>query len=341
MRQAYHLTLSHKKHSLWLVFFGSVCLLGVLSFLSLRLGAKGITSQRFWHALFSVANKTPESLFIWEIRLPRLLTAIIVGASLAQSGLIMQTLTQNDLADPSLLGVNAGSGLALVIGLLLFPGASYSMRFALCFIGAGLAATMIFGLMTKNHDHRNGARLIVSGMLITLFCQALGQGIGLISHTTSHIIGWQAGSLSQLSWAGLSLILPFILIGTGLLLLLAPPLSLFALGEMRSYHLGVRVTMVKGLGFVSVLFLAASSTALCGLITFIGLIAPNMAATIVPRHRFIPLAAMTSLIGAIGLVLADLISRTVFAPSELPVNLIMSLIGIPFFIWTIRQGGEL
>ncbi len=281
------------------------------------------------------------------IRLPRVLLGVLVGAALAVAGAAMQGLFRNPLADPGLLGVSSGAALAavtvIVVGGPLVASLGVWVLPAAAFIGSLLATLVVYALATA------GGRTAVATMLLAgIAINALaGSGTGLFVFMADDaqlrdITFWSLGSLGGATWRTLSAAAPFMLAAIFLLPQFARALNAFLLGEAEARHLGVNVETVK----LAIVFVTAcavgAAVSVSGIIGFIGLVVPHLIRLVIgPDHRI--LLPGTVLLGASLLLLADLLARTVVAPAELPIGIVTSLVGGPFFLWLLlrfrRRGG--
>lgn len=287
---------------------------------------------------------------LWMIRLPRVVLAVLVGGGLGIAGAALQGLFRNPLADPTLIGVSFGASMTTAVLIILeswlfrsVPGIkagsvlqSYLHNFG-TFIGAILTVLIVFRLSV------HGGRAIVSMMLlcgiaINALCNAF---TGLMTYLADNeqlrdITFWTLGSLGGANWQTIMAVLPFVLIPLIMMPRLAPALNVFALGEREAMHSGVKVNTLKTQLIIYATMAVAAGVAVAGVIGFIGLVVPHIIRKVTgPDHRvLIPGAALA---GAILLTVADLISRTIVAPAEVPVGIITAITGAPVFIWLILK----
>ncbi len=309
----------------------------LLIFISnLAFGAANIPLEEVTRAFFANEGST-EHLIIRTVRLPRSLIAMLVGAALAVSGAIMQGITGNPLASPTLLGVNAGASLAVVVTTFVLKGVGLSLYVWFAFFGAAATAVTVYFLGSRGRGGLTPVKLILAGAALTAFLSSLTNGILIISQQTlDQIRFWLAGSLAgrdlELFWQ----VLPYFSLGLLLAFALGRQLTMLSLGEDVAKGLGQRTVLVKIMAAVSVVLLAGSSVAIAGPITFIGLVIPHITRTLigVDYRWLLPYAAI---FGSILLLLADLCGRLVFQPQEIPVGLVMPLLGAPFFIHLVRS----
>jgi iron complex transport system permease protein len=312
---------------------GGAILLGCLV-ASILLGAADIDPKTIWQALFQFDGST-DHLIIRTVRLPRAILAIVVGASLAVAGAITQGLTRNPLAAPDILGVNVGASLAVV--LATFIGGDGSNQWAFAFIGAAIAAVVVYGLGTLGRSGLTPIKLVIAGAALSYFLGSLTTGILLLNQRTlDDIRFWLAGSLGGQDWNGLTAVLPYIMVGLVSSLSLGRQLTLLTFGEEVAQGLGLKTAWVK-LGAATVLvLLAGSAVALAGPIGFVGLIVPHVVRFGVGvDYRWILPYAMV--MGGIFLSVADMAARLLISPQELPVGIMTALVGAPFFIYLARS----
>ncbi|HSP23433.1 MAG TPA: iron ABC transporter permease [Planococcus sp. (in: firmicutes)] len=305
--------------------------------ISIAFGAADISLKDTTLALFSNASNNAISV-IREIRLPRELAAVLVGAALAVSGAIMQGMTRNPLADPGLLGLTAGANAALAITLAFIPAANYFGIMVACFIGAAVGAALVFGLGSVKRGGFSPFRIVLAGAAISAFLSALAEGIGIYFKISKDVSMWTAGGLIGTTWGQLKVISPFIAISLVIALLLARQLSILSLSEEAAIGLGQKTMQTKALLFVAITLLAGAAVALAGNMAFVGLLVPHIVRAIVGvdyRH-IIPMSAIA---GAIFMLFADLLGRTINAPFETPVAAIVAMLGLPFFLIIVRKGG--
>ncbi|MFP4299499.1 MAG: FecCD family ABC transporter permease [Spirulinaceae cyanobacterium] len=308
----------------------AICLLA-----SLVLGAAEITPKTVYEALTQFDNST-EHLIVRTVRLPRSLIAICVGAALAVAGSLIQGITQNPLASPSLLGINAGASFAVVLATLIFQENSLQVYALFAFLGAGITAASVYILGSFGKGGLTPLNVILAGAALTAFLAAMTSGILIVSQRTlDEIRFWLAGSVAGRDLKILGQVLPYFIIGLILALVLSKAVTTLSLGDSIAQGLGQSTELVKLSAGISIILLAGTSVAIAGPISFIGLIVPHFARFWIGYdYRFIlPYAA---LLGAILLLTADIAARSLFAPLELPVGLVMPLIGAPFFIYLAR-----
>lgn len=282
---------------------------------------------------------------IWfTIRLPRVLLALTIGGSLALAGGVMQGLFRNPLADPGLLGISSGAALAVALWVVLpFSLPLVLMLYApmlAAFLGS-LAVTMVIFVLSQRHDN-SLSRLLLVGIAINALC---GAAVGVLSWLSNdaqlrQLSLWGMGSLGQAQWSTLLVTASIMLPTVAIIWQLAKPLNLLQLGDEEAHYLGVNVRQIQRRLLLCSALLVAAAVAVSGVIGFIGLVVPHLLRMwLGADHRAVIPGSV--LVGAILLLVADTVARTLVAPAEMPVGLLTSLLGAPWFLWMIfRRGGQ-
>lgn len=275
---------------------------------------------------------------LWNVRLPRVVLALLVGASLGCAGALMQGVFGNPLAEPGVIGISAGAAVGAVasiaLGLTFFGNWTITV---FAFI-AGLATVLLVYTLSRSGGRTEVVTLILTGIAVNAFAGAL---IGLFiffadNAQITQITFWQLGSLSQATWPKVLAVLPCALAGLLIAPFYARKLDLLALGERPARHLGVDVERLRITLVLVVALLTAAAVAVAGIISFVGLLVPHLLRMANgPGHRF--LVPGSALGGALVLVAGDLAARTVAAPAELPLGVLTALFGSPFFFWLLRR----
>lgn len=316
----------------------AIIIFACMFMIAIVFGAANITVKDVWLSLTTNATGANISI-IREIRLPREIAAIFVGAALAVSGAMMQGMTRNPLADPGLLGLTAGANVALAVVLAFIPAANYFGIMIACFIGAAVGAGMVFGLGAMKQGGFSPMRIVLAGAAVSAFLYAIAEGIGIYFKVSKDVSMWTAGGLIGTSWGQLQIIIPFISLGIVIALILSRQLTILSLNEETAVGLGQKTTQIKIILFIIITLLAGASVALAGNMTFIGLMVPHVVRAIVGTdYRYI--IPMSAISGAIFILFADTLGRTINAPYETPVAAIVALIGLPFFLFIVRKGGK-
>lgn len=311
-------------------------LLGVSFPASLVFGAAEIPLDVIIDAMLRFDSSNADHLVLYDFRFPRAVAALMVGASLAVAGAIMQGMTRNPLASPSLMGLNAGSGLALIIGLVFFPSIGFTGLVMLSFLGAFLGVTLVYAIGASHTGGLGPVRLALAGAAVSALLGAVTSIIVIYMAAAQDVLFYTAGGLQGVRWPQLALVLPWLAAGLVGAMVLSRAVTLLSLGNDVAAGLGANIWLARIGGVIVTLLLAGSSVALAGGIGFVGLVVPHIVRMLLgPDYRWvIPGAA---LFGAILLVNADLAARMLNPPYEIPVGLITALIGVPFFLWLARR----
>ncbi|MFB5086270.1 iron ABC transporter permease [Psychrobacillus sp. PGGUH221] len=318
-------------------FFIGLAMLLTMFIISVVFGAAETTMQDVWSAIFT-NMKSDEINILREIRLPREVAAIIVGAALAVSGAIMQGITRNPLADPSLLGLTSGANAALAITIALLPVTNYLGITIACFIGAAIGALMVFSLGAVKKGGFSPFRIVLAGAAVSAFLYAIADGVGIYFKISKDVSMWTAGGLIGTSWKQLAIISPFIGVGILIALLLSRQLTILSLNEEVAVGLGQKTVQIKIILFIAVILLAGASVAIVGNMAFVGLMVPHILRAVVGTdYRYI--IPMSIVVGGILMLIADTLGRTINIPYETPVAAIIAIMGLPFFLIIVRKGG--
>lgn len=307
-----------------------------LFFASILLGYTKTSFTTLYDSLFNYTNTTGQ-LVIRSIRIPRAIIATFIGASLAISGLLMQSITKNPMASPSLFGVNAGAAFFVVLIVVNRPDVPFSLLVTFAFLGSIIATMIVYLIGGGFKRESNVIKLTLAGAATSAFFISLTQGL-LHRHQKSYeeIIFWLTGSVEGRSLSNLIQILPFLLIGLFIAILLSSKLNILSLGDDTAKGLGQNITLIKSVAIIAVVLLAGSSVAIAGPISLVGLIIPHFVKSHFPSDYRI-LIPISGLLGAIFLLLSDILARFVAFPSEVPVGIITALVGAPFFIYIARK----
>lgn len=332
----------------WLTLRLLALLLAVVAVLSLGTGASGLSVYQLGSALTGEGLDLRDRIVLTDIRMPRLALGILIGAALAVSGALMQGLFRNPLADPGIIGVGAGASLGavgvIVLGGLLPAGlAAASGGYLLpvaAFLGSWGATMLLYRLATRR-GQTSIATLLLAGIALGAMAMAL---TGLLifladDRQLRDLTFWSMGSLAGANWAKVAASLPMILPVLLLSPLLARGLNALVLGEAQARHLGVRVQRIKRVAILAVAAATGAAVAVSGGIGFVGIVVPHLLRLATgPDHRF--LLPNAALLGAILLLLADMLARTMTAPTELPIGIITAALGAPVFLWILlaRRG---
>ena len=282
---------------------------------------------------------------LWVVRFPRIVMALVVGAALAVAGAVMQAIFGNPLAEPGVVGVSSGAALgaatAIVLGASVLGGAGVAL---FAFLG-GLVATLLVYAVSRAGGRTEVVTLLLTGIAVNAIAQAGIAFVLFVADTASReqIVFWQLGSLGGSLWSQVAIVASVTVVGVLLSFALARRYDLLSLGERNARHLGVNVEQLRLVSIVLVAMLTGVAVAFTGIIAFVGLVVPHIIRMIIgPAHRGLILASAVG--GGALLVLADLMTRTLVAGAELPIGMLTSLVGGPFFFWLLyrqrrRSGG--
>ena len=303
---------------------------------SVAYGAADISLNTIFAALTNF-DGSANHLIIRTVRLPRSLVAILVGSALAVAGAIMQGLTRNPLADPAILGLEAGASLAVVAAIFLFGSSSLSNYVGFALIGAGVTAVAVYWLGSLGRGGLTPLNLTIVGTALTALFYSLTTGILIVSQQTlDEIRFWLAGSIAGRDFNMLIQVLPYILVGLVMAFALGRQITILNLSEDVAKGLGQSTAWVKAIAAVSVVLLAGSAVAIAGPIWFVGLVVPHIVRLVISvDYRWI--LPYTAIVGAILLLLADISGRVLLAPQELPVGIMTAIVGAPFFLYLARS----
>jgi iron complex transport system permease protein len=307
-------------------------------FLSLFSGAAGLDFFTVIQALTRFNPRNAQHQVVYELRLPRTIMCVLTGSAFAVSGAIMQGVTRNLLADPGILGINAGSVLALAVVFSYFPQMPYSLITVCCFAGSAVSAGMVFAISVAGRGKASPVKLALAGSTLSAMLTAFSQGIAVYNRVNQSIAFWQAGGVSAGRWDQIFIILPWISLGLAGALVLSPSITVLSLGDEVAAGLGLKIKMVKLLSMMSVLMLAGASVSAAGNIAFLGLVVPHIVRFLVGSdyRRIIPGAI---LMGSTVMLFGDIAARMLHPPFETPVSVLLALMGVPFFLYLARKDG--
>jgi iron complex transport system permease protein len=321
----------------------------LVGLISLSVGAAGLPLKNvvasLWAGPKGQGIPAGDALIIWHIRLPRVLLGMLIGASLAVAGAVLQGLFRNPLADPGLVGVSSGAALGAVTVIVFGPGflapilvATGIFALPLAAFGGGLISTIVLYSIATRRGRTSVATMLLAGIALAAFA---GAGTGLLVYVASEqqlreITFWSLGALSGASWSKLAASGPIM----ALVLIAAPMLgrglNAIVLGEAEAFHLGVNVQVLKKLAIFLVAAATGAAVAVSGVIGFVGIVVPHLLRLAIgPDHR--ALLPACALLGAILLLIADMIARIIVAPAELPIGIVTAVLGAPFFLWLLLR----
>lgn len=317
--------------------YGKLSLLLILIFtimISLRFGSAHMSWADFLWALLRKEGSETLSTILYSVRLPRILGAVLSGIGLSVSGVLLQSVTLNPLASPNIIGVNAGAGLAVILTMLFFPESLY-IRPIIAFIGAFVTTALIVAIASRVGTSKSV--VILSGIAVTTLLNA---GISFISYFDSDLLSsynsFSVGGVSGVSISELKM--PLIIIAVSLLtaLVISPKADVLCLGDSLALSLGVNVKVIRTLCLVIASASAAAVVSYAGLLGFVGLVVPHISRKLA-GSSLKDLLIVSSLIGGILVTMADLFGRVLFAPSEIPVGIVMAFVGAPFLFYLLLR----
>lgn len=288
-----------------------------------------------WDSLSAFFGTDDElvQITILELRLPRSLVAIAMGANLAAAGALLQTITRNPLASPSLLSVNSGASLAMVTATAIFPAffSGYSIAF-ISSVGGGLSWLLVMLISGGWHSRADRNRVILAGIAVSLFCAALTKLVIIIAEDhAANIMNWLAGGIAHARWVEWWVIFPFFLLSLIFSVLFANQLNLLNLSDESAQSLGINLFKLRWLANIVALLIIGASVSVAGPVAFIGLLIPHLARYWIgyDLRRALP---MSMLLGGSLMLIADVLARAVTFPSEIPAGAILAVVGAPIFV---------
>ncbi|MBX4146389.1 FecCD family ABC transporter permease [Paenibacillus lautus] len=319
-----------------LVMAPAVCFLLIAA--SILYGAKNITMDTVWDSIFAFDSESIDHQIIVSSRLPRVVGAMLIGAFLAVSGALMQGMTRNYLASPSIMGVSDGSVFAVTLFMVFIPNASSNMYIVSSLIGSAIGAVVVFGLAWLIPGGLSPVRLAILGTVIGTFLSGTAEALAAYFQISQNISFWYNARLHAMDPELIKLSIPFAIVGLCLAVVLSKSITLLSLGDETAKGLGVNTWLIKALAMVAVVILTGVSVALAGKVAFVGLIIPHIARFLSGSdYRWI--VPVSGVLGGMFLALCDILARFVNYPFETPVGVITSLIGVPFFLYLIKTRG--
>ncbi|MCI2958484.1 iron chelate uptake ABC transporter family permease subunit [Agromyces atrinae] len=325
---------SRRRRALGLV--AALAALAVAVILSILVGSKPLSVDELVHALTAPTGTTTD-LIIADLRLPRTIAGLVVGAALGVAGAVVQALTRNPLGDPGLLGVNAGAALFVALSVALVGAALPAQYLWFAFVGALVATVVVYLIGSSGRGAADPVRLTLAGVAVAAVLTGITTGMTLLDPVTFNVLrGWNAGSFVE---RGLDVVLPavpFIVIGLVLAVVCARSLNTLGLGDDLATALGAPIRATRTLSVVAITLLAGGATAIAGPIAFIGLMVPHVARWIVgPDQRWI--FPYSAIIAPTILLVSDVIGRIILWPSEVPVGVVTAFVGAPVLIILVRR----
>ena len=324
-----------------LMIIGVLGLLIIIVFMiSMNTGFIKLTPLEVIRTLFGLGTDK-QHLILFEFRLPRIVISILVGMGLAVSGCVLQGISRNALADPGILGINAGAGLAVMLFISFFPSTTATPVFilpVLAFLGAGITAVIIYSLAYKRHEGISPMRLLLTGVAVAAGISSvmIVLTLRLDPENYQFVATWLAGSIWGSNWKFVLALLPWILVLIPFVFSKARVLNVLNLGDLTATGLGASIEKERRILLAAAVGLAGASVSVSGGIGFVGLIGPHLARQLVgSRHQYlIPAAALT---GGLLVLVADTIGRWILQPSEIPAGIVVAVIGAPYFLFLLSR----
>ncbi|MCX5521718.1 iron ABC transporter permease [Streptomyces bobili] len=319
-----------------------VVILATVATLSLAVGARALSPAEVWHGLFAAPDTdqrlTEIRLIVQTVRVPRTVLAVVAGIALGVGGALIQGYTRNPIADTGLLGVNAGASFAVVSVIAVFGLTDPFQYVWFAFLGAGVAGVVVFGLSSLGRGAGNPLTLALAGQGITVFLAAMTVAVALSDQKSLNALRfWNSGSLAGVGFDVIWPVTAFIVLGLVLALTTLPAINLLNLGDDVARGLGVNVALSRTVGIVAITLLAGAATAATGPIAFLGLMVAHVARYLTgPDYRW--LVPCAGLLGAIVLLVCDIVGRLVVRPGELDAGVVVALLGAPFFAVLVWRG---
>jgi iron complex transport system permease protein len=316
------------------VLVGAALVLLFLMAVGVSLGSERLSLAEVWDGLTN-PNHSTERIIVWDLRLPRVILAVLVGANLAVAGALLQGVTRNPLADPHLLGISAGSG--VVGALLLVRGVDIPLeaKVALSILGGMAGGAFIYAMAWRGGV--SPTRLTLAGVAVSFLLISMTTAILASSRLfAQQSLNFVGGSLFARGWDDLSAVWPYTVVGLLLALAASAPLNVMALGEDAAAELGVRTGWVRAIAVVLAVVLSGAAVSVAGLMGFVGLIIPHIARALVGQdYRYV--LVTSALLGGILLVGSDTLARNILGETELPAGVVTAGVGAPFFLYLLRQ----
>ena len=314
-----------------------LALLSILAVFSISLGAKNIAFSKVVDVLLGNDSDSLEAAIILQ-RIPRTVFGILAGGALGISGALMQSITRNPIADPSILGVNTGASLFVVAGIAFFNITVAYQYIWLGITGAGVTAVFVYSVASMGKDGATPLKLALSGSAVSIVLGSLVSTIMLPNNRVMEAFRfWQVGSIGSATWENIMLISPFLIVGFIISMFISGYLNNLALGDEAATALGTNVVMTRTIGALASVLLCGATTALAGPIGFVGLIIPHIIRLIFGSEmsKMLPLSFLGS---AILMLISDVIGRIISLPGETEVGIVTAVLGAPVFILAIRKG---
>lgn len=323
------------------IILGTLVVLILITFvISMNTGVIKLTPLEVIRTLFGQGD-AQQQLILFEFRLPRIVLAVLVGMGLAVSGAVLQGISRNALADPGILGINAGAGLAVMLFISFFPSTKAAPVYllpVLAFIGSGLTAIIIYTLSYKRHEGITPMRLILTGVAVAagISSAMIVLTLRLTPENYQFVATWLAGSIWGSNWRFVLSLLPWLIVLLPFVYVKSRVLNILNLGEITAVGLGASIEKERRWLLAASVGLAGASVSVSGGIGFVGLVAPHLARQLVgAKHQF--LLPTSALLGGLLVLLADTIGRSILEPSEIPTGIVVAVLGAPYFLYLLAR----
>ncbi|MFC5703327.1 FecCD family ABC transporter permease [Cohnella faecalis] len=328
-----------KTYAICLWFIAAVAILILSTFIAISYGAKSLSLSSVWSAVFQYDPTATSDQIVHDIRLPRVLGAVVTGMAFAAAGAIMQGVTRNPMADTGILGVNAGASFVVALSFAFLPGLAYSGLIVMSFTGAAIATLLIVLLGSATPGGLTSIRLTIAGAVVAAMLHSLSAGIAIYFDLSQDLAFWYAGGVAGVKWSQLKLLAPIILAALIWAISMGRSITFLSLGDESAVSLGIDTRRVRILGMTAAVILAGASVSVAGAIGFVGLVVPHIARRLVGVDYRVVLP-LSALLGSILLVWADFASRMVNPPKEFAIGAMVALVGVPFFLYLARKEGR-
>ena len=315
------------------MILGTVFILLITILISLRIGSIDISFKELIDGMF-LSKQSNNFLIIRDLRMPRVLSAVLIGGNLAVAGALLQTTMKNPLADPGIIGISSGASLGAIAVMVIFTDL-IKYKIIIAFIGGIIAACLVY--LIGEDKGFSPVRIILAGVCVNSILNALSSMVTVFNSAgVSSIQTWLLGSLVNVTWNDFKILALYTIVGIALCLLVIKSCDLMGLGDKTAQSLGLNVNRVRVMITFVAVFLTSISTGVGGVISFVGLVIPHICRFLIgSSHKF--LIPFSYFMGGFLLLVADTVSRNIFRPYEIPVGLTMCLVGGPFFIYILRR----
>ncbi|TQR29450.1 iron ABC transporter permease [Lysinibacillus sphaericus] len=321
------MTIWHK----WITIFVLLIICFASIIFAISIGAKNIPFITVWTSIFQYNSEDNLHQIIYEVRLPRVLGAVFVGAAFAVAGTVIQAITRNPLADIGILGINGGAVLLVTICFAFYPAISYGWLTFFSFIGAALSTFLVFSIGIVARRNLSLFTFTIAGAVIAAFLHAISSGIAIYFDLNQELAFWYAGGVAGVTWKQLPLLITIVIVSIIIATLLGKQLTILSTGQEMASSLGINIKFLLFTSMGVIVLLGGVGVAVGGSISFVGLIIPHLSRKFV-GHDYRWNIPVSALLGSTLVVIADLSARIIFAPKELALGILIAFIGVPFFL---------